>query len=351
MAQNPFSPAQIDFSTLANLPGAYRQGQQWRREDDLRDAFSGGLPKGPNGEIDWSAAYDTLAQHDPASALKLARGGANGGSSVFGTPIYGEGGRVGVIPKAGGAVQWLDTGGVGVSEPYKYLETPGGYVAAPTRGPRQPLPGQGGSAPVIPSLGAEKFKTERQATADKAAESGRMRQIQATIVNDDIERARKTIRGQGNIPATGFGSYLSGVPGTDAHQLANTLETVKSNIGFDKLQAMRDASPTGGALGAVSEFENRLLQAVYGSLAQSQTDEDLLYNLDRLERTYNAIIHKGIRPEEVHEYLPGAPTSSSTNRAPSQQQVSGGPQQGEVVNGYRFKGGNPNDPNAWEQVR
>lgn len=28
----------------------------------------------------------------------------------------------------------------------------------------------------------------------------------------------------------------------------------------------------------------------------------------------------------------------------------GGPQPGSVVDGYRFKGGNPNDPNAWEEV-
>ena len=36
--------------------------------------------------------------------------------------------------------------------------------------------------------------------------------------------------------------------------------------------------------------------------------------------------------------------------APQQAPQGGGPQPGQVVNGYRFKGGNPNDQNSWEPV-
>ena len=36
---------------------------------------------------------------------------------------------------------------------------------------------------------------------------------------------------------------------------------------------MREASPTGGALGAVSDNEQRLLQNSYAALSQSQTPE------------------------------------------------------------------------------
>lgn len=35
----------------------------------------------------------------------------------------------------------------------------------------------------------------------------------------------------------------------------------------------------------------------------------------------------------------------------AQSAPASGPRAGEVVDGYRFKGGNPSDPNAWEKVK
>jgi hypothetical protein len=108
-----------------------------------------------------------------------------------------------------------------------------------------------------------------------------------TIVNDSVGIAMDLI----GPFTTGFGSYLKVLPESDALSLDKTLETIKANIGFDKLQAMREASPTGGALGQVSNQELSSLQSVFGSLDQSQSDEDLKYNLQRLQHIYNNIIH------------------------------------------------------------
>ena len=47
---------------------------------------------------------------------------------------------------------------------------------------------------------------------------------------------------------------------------------------------MREASPTGGALGQVSEREIAFLQALLGDLEQSRNPEILMYNLERLDR-------------------------------------------------------------------
>lgn len=74
------------------------------------------------------------------------------------------------------------------------------------------------------------------------------------------------------------------VPFSPAGKLSATLETIKSNIGFDKLQEMRDNSPTGGALGQVSEFENKLLQAVWGNLKTSVGKKQFEENLDLVEK-------------------------------------------------------------------
>lgn len=109
---------------------------------------------------------------------------------------------------------------------------------------------------------------------------------QLKVVDQDIDRALKQASGWTTGTA---GSVLSNLPGTGAHDLFNTLETIRANIGFDKLQAMRNASPTGGALGQVSEFENRLLQSVQGALQQGQTKGQLVSNLRRVQRNLRAL--------------------------------------------------------------
>lgn len=88
-----------------------------------------------------------------------------------------------------------------------------------------------------------------------------------------------------NFWTTGLiGQVLQGFGSTSAHDLYNTLNGIKSNIGFDKLQQMRDQSPTGGALGQVSDRENKLLQQVWGSLEQSQSEAQFKKNLERVRK-------------------------------------------------------------------
>lgn len=113
----------------------------------------------------------------------------------------------------------------------------------------------------------------------------------ANVVLEDIGKAKRLARDYWLIPNTGVGSFLSGIPGTNARDLAATLETIRSSVGFDRLQEMRKSSPTGGALGAVSDAENKMLQAALGSLEQSQSEEQFIANLDRVENIYLDIVH------------------------------------------------------------
>ena len=85
----------------------------------------------------------------------------------------------------------------------------------------------------------------------------------------------------------GFGGkILSNIAGSDAYDFNARLETIKANIGFDKLQAMRDASPTGGALGQVSEMELKQLNASMGNLDIGQSPEQLRENLIAVREQY-----------------------------------------------------------------
>jgi hypothetical protein len=101
---------------------------------------------------------------------------------------------------------------------------------------------------------------------------------QWSLVDSKIEDALKLVG-----PFTsGVGAWARIIPATPQKNLSEILGTIKANIGFDKLQDMRNNSPTGGALGQVSEFENKLLQAVQGSLDQSQSPAELKKNLEQI---------------------------------------------------------------------
>lgn len=97
-----------------------------------------------------------------------------------------------------------------------------------------------------------------------------------------------TALGQVNGWTAGGGSLLAAVPGTPAADLRANLDTLQANLGFDELARMRAASPTGGALGAVSERELRLLTSTLRSLERDQSPAQLRANLQKLEQHYTA---------------------------------------------------------------
>jgi hypothetical protein len=68
---------------------------------------------------------------------------------------------------------------------------------------------------------------------------------------------------------------------------------------------MRDASKTGStSLGQVTQGEHKLLQAVMGSLEQSQSKEQIIYNLKRLKVAQEEIVHRGLGdPSRLKERL------------------------------------------------
>jgi hypothetical protein len=135
----------------------------------------------------------------------------------------------------------------------------------------------------------------REAAAERAAAS---QTSQARIVLEDIDRVLDLTRNS-TIPTSGpIGSFASRIPGTAASDVSSLLETIGASIAFDALADMRAASPTGAALGSITERELSLLQATGGSLAQSQTQEQFVRNLERLRVQYAAVVD-GVPPPGV----------------------------------------------------
>jgi hypothetical protein len=173
--------------------------------------------------------------------------------------------------------------GIDYGDPEKGLawaRNPDGTVRLDERGAPIALPYQGGSV----------YSAEQQA-AQKQAGSDATKQQTATIVTQDIGRARDLVKGA-TLPTTGLvGNFLKDVGGTEANDVRALVQTIRANVGFDKLQDMRANSPTGGALGPVSDAENALLQSTLGNLEQSQTKEQFIQNLNRLETIYDQVIN------------------------------------------------------------
>ena len=83
---------------------------------------------------------------------------------------------------------------------------------------------------------------------------------------------------------------LTGVSQTPRANMEEALAPIIANTGFDKLQAMRDASPTGGALGQVSNIELAALQKSLASISLNQSPELFEANLKKIQKHYSNMI-------------------------------------------------------------
>lgn len=181
---------------------------------------------------------------------------------------------------------------------YDFKERPDGtLVAVDKKNPRNvhvvDAPGGGQdaidhAAKLEAAKAAAKLKAERDVVAPEKAKQER--QV-ADIVTQDIDRAIGIVD-KAKMPTTGMtGSLMSNIGGTSANDLRALLDTVKANAGFQELNKMRSMSPTGGALGSITERELSLLQATIGNLEQSQSADQFKDNLRRVKNMYLDVIH------------------------------------------------------------
>lgn len=138
------------------------------------------------------------------------------------------------------------------------------------------------------------------------------KQAQVLKAKDIIELARAAKADVGQFSAGTLGGNLSGIKGTPAYNLERSIDTIKANLGFQELAAMRAASPTGGALGAIAVQELNALQSTVASLDTGQSPAQLRANLDKIERHYQRWV------DAVEGKSTAAPTPKATTqtRAP-----------------------------------
>lgn len=144
-----------------------------------------------------------------------------------------------------------------------------------------------------PIPGTKLFQTRKNLEESKGKQQDKSI-VESGLVLGNLDRIRNRVEDASWFdPATGFGVGLTkNIAGSTAADVGELIKTINASIGFSALQAMRDASPTGGALGQVSEREIDLLQSTIASLNQNQSEEQFLENLNLIDTYYTNIIRK-----------------------------------------------------------
>lgn len=183
-----------------------------------------------------------------------------------------------------------DQGGV------KMVYTPSGarVIAGEQIGETQPAAAE--------TLTKQDAELQRKIKEDERAEAERQREIKKdrfksqgallTTVNtsDRIINEAETALKQISPLSAGFAAQMTSFIGsTPAKALLSTLTQIKAKLGFEELKRMRAESPTGGALGNVSELEIELLQSAIANLDINMPPEQLKERLEFLIGRYNRL--------------------------------------------------------------
>ena len=152
---------------------------------------------------------------------------------------------------------------------------------------------------LSPIIGGKQWSDAQEASAKIQAgvfqdmKTDDQKQTNATVVNTAIDDALKLAATDDNTTLIfgPSGAAMTLVAGSARSDLEAYMKPIEAEAAFSTLQAMREASKTGGALGQVSDKEIELLKNARGALSRSQSKEQFIQNLKRYKETYNNIIN------------------------------------------------------------
>ncbi len=155
-------------------------------------------------------------------------------------------------------------------------------------------------------------KTARELEAQEGQQVRKIgsQQDKTNLIGSEVDKAIEMLSSE---------EWASGVKGAFVREhggflAASSPAIIKANIGFDRLQVMREESPTGGALGQVAVQELVALQATLGSLDLRQSPELVIATLKNVKATYDknmAIVLQQYGAEEMRKY--GVPVPGEQN--------------------------------------
>jgi hypothetical protein len=164
------------------------------------------------------------------------------------------------------------------------LSTDYGYKLGPDGKPVIGPDGLPMAAPIPGSPAARDIESgQRQRGVQQSA-----RDVSTRTITTAAQRAREAANNRALGPV-GQGIVGAINPYSDSAEVQRQVEVLKSNAKIENLTAMRAASPTGGALGAVSDKESEMLAAKSGALDPSSPAFER--DLNDYELTLLQIVH------------------------------------------------------------
>jgi hypothetical protein len=127
-----------------------------------------------------------------------------------------------------------------------------------------------------------------------AAQQGQIKQRQAGVAakssldatSISLDNLAKTATDVMNSPdlgkITGMEGMFPNTPGGSAADLSAKMGSIAARVGFQAMQDMRAASKTGGAVGSVSDYEEKLFQQQIASLDTKQSPEQMKQSLQTI---------------------------------------------------------------------
>jgi hypothetical protein len=154
-------------------------------------------------------------------------------------------------------------------------------------------------------------------TATDAVAAGNA-DIATSTITTAAARAREAASTRGITgPLAGLAAYN---PYTDNAEIYRQVDVLKANATVSNLQSMRDASPTGGALGSVTAPELALLQNQAGAL--DPTSPNFERDLNDYELTLLKIVHGPVQGQLIfNQTRPDANDIETTTLPPTGQDI------------------------------
>lgn len=213
------------------------------------------------------------------------------------------------MKKAGATNVTVGDGAPGLGK----LSSDYGYVMDPQT--RQPVIDPNTGLPRAAAIPGSPAAAAEQASAGKTNTKTGQAEVATRVVTSAAQRAREAAKNRN------FGPYGQSVtqnlPWTDSAEVSRQVDVLKSQATIENLNAMRAQSPTGGALGNVTEGEGKMLAAKSGALDPSSPN--FQRDLDDYELTLLQVVHGPLEGTRIFKESradataqPAAPAGTST---------------------------------------